>query len=137
MAGFPSAGVINGTDFLFYIDATHPIGLSTNCSLQLTTEMRDTSNKDVPGWDASLPGKKKYTLSCDALAAFDNTYNLDYLLDLQINKTLISWTMKTSNTANHSYSGTAWITSVQANMPHEGNVTFTISMQGTSSLTHG
>ncbi len=136
MAGSKTPGVINGTDFLLYIDATHPIGLSTNCSLQLTTEMRDTSNKDVPGWDASLPGKKKYTISCDALAAFDNTYNFDYLVDIQINKTLVNWTMKTSTSANTSFSGTAWITSVQMNMPHEGNVTFSISFQGTGTLTH-
>jgi TP901-1 family phage major tail protein len=135
MAGPKTAGVINGTDFLLYIDATHPIGLSTNCSLQLTTEMRDTSNKDVPGWDSSLPGKKKYTLSCDALMAFDLSYNLIYLTGIQINRTLVNWSCKTSNTSNEAFSGTAWITSIQANMPHEGNVTFSISFQGTGTLT--
>ena len=130
-----SPGVINGSDFLLYIDASHPIGLSTSGSVALTSDMRDISNKDTVGWAAYLPGIKKWTASCEALTAFDKTYNYFYLMNLQIQKTLISFSLKTSNADNEVISGTVYINSIQLNAPNEQNTTFSISFQGTGQLT--
>ena len=128
-------GVLNGTDLLVYIDSTHPIGLSTDCSITINRATRDTSNKDSGGWKTVLPGQREWTVSCNALVAFDNTYNLTYLTALMIAGTVINLKFQTGNTAGDpSFSGTALITSVNASAANQSNTTFSISFQGSGPL---
>ena len=133
--GAKTPGVINGTDFLVYIDATHPIGLSTDCSITINRATRDTSNKDSGGWKTVLPGQREWTISCNALMAFDKTYNLTYLNALMIAGTVINIRFQTGNTAGDSYfTGTAYITSVNLSAANQSNATFSISFQGSGAL---
>jgi len=131
----PTAGVINGTDLLVYIDATHPIGYSTTCSLALNADMRDVSNKDSAGWKAVLPGQKNWTVSCEALVVMaTGSYNLKYMMDCIVNKTAISLLFKTANTGDVIFSGNAYVTSCNISAANEANTTMSISFQGTGAL---
>jgi TP901-1 family phage major tail protein len=131
----PTTGVINGTDLLVYIDATHTIGYSTTCSLALNADMRDTSNKDSAGWKAVLPGMKNWTVSCDALVIMTkSTYNLSYMMGLIVNKTLVNLQFATANAGDVIFAGTAYVTSCNLSAANEANATMSISFQGTGAL---
>ena len=136
MPGARTTGVINGTSLLVYIDATHPIGYSTNASLALNADMRDISNKDSAGWKAVLPGQKNWTINCEALVIFTESYNLAYIMNLIIAKITVSIKIATSNIAGDYYfSGSAYVTSCNMNAGNEANATFTVNFQGTGALT--
>jgi predicted secreted protein len=136
MPGSPTAGVVNGTDLLVYIDSTHPIGYSTTCSLALNCDMRDVSNKDSAGWKAVLPGMKNWTVSCEALVIMTgSTYNLKYMMDCIVNKTAISLKFATINGSDVVFSGSSYVTSCNVSAANEANTTLSISFQGTGALT--
>lgn len=136
MAAAKTVGVINGTMLLVYIDSTHPIALSTTCSLVLNSDMRDISNKDAAGWKKVLPGMKNWTVSCEGLVAYDTSYNYQYLLAAQLAGTAFSLSFKSTNTAGDYYfSGSAYITTVNLTAQNEANATFSVSFQGSGALT--
>lgn len=135
MAAARTVGVINGTMLLIY-SGNNPIALSTTCGLVLNTDMRDTSNKDTSGWKTVLPGMKNWTITCEGLIAYDTSYNYVYLMGLQIAKTSLSVSFKSTNTSGDYYwSGTAYITSINATGQNEGNATFSVTLQGSGALT--
>ena len=131
-----TTNVINGTDLLLYIDATNVIGHSTTCSLTLNADMRDVSNKDSVGWKAVLPGMKNWTCQAEGLTVFADTYNMKYLMSLIINKTVVAIKFTTLNTTgDYSWTGNAYVTSVNVSASNEANSTFSVSFQGTGALT--
>lgn len=131
-----TTNVINGTDLLLFIDATHVIGHSTTCSMTLSADMRDVSNKDSAGWKAVLPGQKNWTAQAEGLTVFSDTYNLKYMMDLIVNKTPVSLKLTTPNpTGDYTWAGSAYVTSVNMNGANEANSTFSVSFQGTAALT--
>lgn len=73
-----------GQFFLFLNDM--PLAFCSDCSLELTTEEIDVSNKMCAGnWGVSLPGKKGFTLSAESLITrLDGAMSFDTLLDKQI-----------------------------------------------------
>lgn len=60
-----STDLVRGELQLFIGDT--PIAFSSSCSLDISVEEIDISNKMCGSWAASLPGKKSFTLSCEAL----------------------------------------------------------------------
>jgi predicted secreted protein len=119
-------GVYNGT---------YLIALATSCSLSLNTDMRDISNKDSAGWGAFLPGQKKWTITVDCLVNYSTNYNWAYLFGLWFNSTALTLKWQTTNAADYYYTGTAYITSIQKNAPMNGNVSFSVTFQGTGAIT--
>ena len=136
MAASRTSGVINGTDLAVY-NSTNLIGASTTCSLQMSADMRDTSNKDTAGWKKVLPGQKSWTVSTEGLVAHSVSNNFAYLFGLWSAKTALTLNFRSvSNYAGDYYwSGTAYITSLSLNAGNEQNVTFSVSFQGDGVLT--
>lgn len=136
MAAARSTGVISGTDLGVYLSSTL-IGASTSCSISLSRDMRDTSNKDSAGWKKVLPAMKSWTVSCEGLFIPGGTGNYYSLYTSWAAGTAltISWKV-TSNTAGDiTYSGTAYITSLAKSGPNEANVTYSVSFQGDGAIT--
>ena len=73
-----------GQFFLFLND--QPLAFCSDCSLEMTTEEVDVSNKMCAGnWNVSLPGKKGFTVSAESLITLmDGTMSYDTLLEKQI-----------------------------------------------------
>lgn len=136
MAASRTSGVLNGTDLALY-NNTYLIGTSTTCSLSVSADMRDTSNKDSAGWKAVLVGQKSWTVSVEGLVAHSVSYNYAYLFGLWTNKTAVSVVLKSvSNAAGDYYwSGSGYITSLSMNAANEQNITYSLSIQGTGALT--
>ncbi|MFV0587377.1 phage tail tube protein [Bacteroides reticulotermitis] len=52
---------------LMIFSADDPIAFAKNATVEVTTEEIDISNKMMGDWSGSLPGKKSYTASSEAL----------------------------------------------------------------------
>jgi predicted secreted protein len=127
--------VINGTDLGVYTGTVTPtiIGLATSCTLTLNTDMRDTSNKGSAGFKAVLPGQKNWTISTEGLYNPSTTNSFITLYSAWLAGTALTLTWKNS-TQDYYWSGTAYITSLSQNAPLEGNVTWSVSFQGTGAI---
>lgn len=128
-----TAGILNGTDLLVY-DGTHAILHATDCSVQLSQSSRDASTKASAGWKASLPGQRSWTMTNNGLVALDVSYNLAYLFNLIVSRTLVTIYMKTANAADYYLGGTAYLTSAQLTAPNNNNATYSASFEGTGPL---
>lgn len=128
--------IINGTDLGVYTGSGSPvlIGLATNCSITLNRDMRDVSNKDSAGWKALLTGQKNWQVSTEGLYNPSSTNGMIAMYNAWYAGTLLTLTMKNS-TQDWYWSGTAYITSLQINAPNEGNVTYSVTFQGTGAIT--
>lgn len=117
--------IVRGQLFLFIGEL--PIAFASSCSLEITTEEIDVSNKMMGDWAASLPGKKSYTVSSESLLThLEGAVSFDTLLEKQIAGETLSFvfgeasvTEKTNtggkftlDAAKQNYKGTVMITSL-------------------------
>lgn len=127
--------ILNGRDLGVYIESSPQlIGLATTCTLSLATDMRDVSNKSSVGYKAVLPGQKSWTVSTEGLYNPSTGYSYIALYNAWTAGTELTLTLKNS-TQDYYWSGKAYITSLSQNAPNEGNVTWSVSFQGTGALT--
>ena len=128
--------VLNGTDLGIYTGTGTPvlIGLATTCSITLNRDMRDVSNKDSAGWKALLTGQKNWQASTEMLYNPSSTNGFIALFNAWFNGTLLTLTIKNSS-QDYYWVGTAYVTSVSLNAPNEGNVTASVTLQGTGAFT--
>lgn len=72
-------------DFFVFCDGL-PLAFCTDATLELTTEEVDVSNKMCAGnWNVSLPGKKSYSVTAEALITMlDGAMSFSTLLKKQI-----------------------------------------------------
>ena len=129
-----TVGILNGIDILVY-NGTNAFAHATDCSLQVSMALRDASTKSSVGWKANLPGQRSWQISTNGLIAMDVQYNFANLVNLAINQTKLTIYFKTSNSSDYSFSGYAYLTSVQASAPNNANATYSASFEGTDALT--
>lgn len=70
--------LILGDELFLYVkagtgDTYSPIAYSTSCSLNLSQDAIDTSNKMAGVWASALPGKLQWTVSTESLMSYDET----------------------------------------------------------------
>ena len=129
------ATVINGTNFLVYINGEAIAGCKT-CKITFSHDARDTFTKDDSGWGTIAEGKRSWEISCDGLVAFDaSTYTLDELTNLMINRTKIHLKFMTATSGDHYWHGYGYIKSVDVDSPNEESVSYSASFGGTAVLT--
>ena len=128
--------VLNGTDLGVYTGVSPVlIALATTCTLNVNRDMRDTSNKDSAGWKQVLTGQRSWTVTAECLYNPSSTNGWGATLYAAWKDgTLLTLTIK-NGTQDYYWSGTAYITSMSMNAPNEGNVTYSVSFQGTGALT--
>lgn len=130
---------ISGTDLGVYTGSGTKtlLGLATNCSITFNRDMRDVSNKDSAGWKAMLTGQKNWQISCEGLYNPSSTNGYIALYNAWLAGTLLTLTFGASiNSSPQDYYwvGTAYITSLQQQAPNEGNVTWSVTFQGTGAI---
>ena len=127
--------IINGTDLGVYLGSSPTlIALATSCTLNLNRDMRDTSNKGSSGYKAVLPGQMSWTISVEGLYNPSTSNSYVTLYDAWVAGTLL--TLRWYNSSqDYYYSGTGYITSLSQNAPLEGNVTWSVTFQGTGAIT--
>lgn len=134
-----TSGVLNGTDFRLYLSGT-VIGRSTNCSMELTAEIRTILDKDSPGagWQEGKRGTKSATLSTTGFVAMDtaNTKVSD-IFTLFDNGTVSVCRFTTDETGDTYWEASVLVNSISLGAPVEDNVTYDISFSVTGAVTQG
>ena len=127
--------ISNGTDMLLSV-GTDVLGASSSCSIEFTTETRDTSNKDTGDWASSEYGSKSWSMSSENFADFGGTFGYNEIFDLMDNKTKVTVKCVLTEGANtFTLSGLAIITSLPLSAPKGDNMSYSVSFQGTGALT--
>lgn len=131
------ANFLNGSDLLVYLGSgtTVPIAYSRNCSVSLSVNLADTTTKSNNGWSESLPTTKSWSIDADGLGVWGENIKefvaaFDSRLPLQVTfrpATIISGSTQT-------YSGTAYIESLDIEAPMEDGVSYKLSLKGSGKL---
>lgn len=129
-----TTGKINGTKLLVYVGST-AITHATKHTLELNMDTRDATTKDSAGWTETLEGKRNWTISGEAMFAFDATYGHDELTALIINRTSVTLKFSTEVSGDTYFTGTGWLKSCSADASNEETTTYSFSFEGTGALT--
>ena len=134
-----NSNVIMGSDLMVFI-GTKTIGFATSCSLELSGDATDISNKDFGnGWSSSKITNRSWTVSEDLFDAYVNGTELtikwqpttNYNAAERVNdKPQAGWTG-----AGVSYSGKATVTSLSASADNGSAGTFSVTFTGIGAIT--
>ena len=137
-----TTGIFNGTDLVLKVDTSGGgspslLGASTSCSVAYSLDTFETTNKDSSHTKAYLPAAHGWTIDCEAFYTTDETNAPDNLMSAVTARTQIDveFNQASSETGDYKYTGKAYITSCTLNAPNEDAATYSISLQGTGSLT--
>ena len=121
---------INGTNVILRKSGV-VFAASTSCSLEVSSDQVDVTNKSSGFRKEYVDGFKSFTSSCDGLITLDDYDYFDMLTD-QENNTVISVTFTIDAKV---FSGSCNIESVSVDGPVEGVATYSVSLQGTGDYT--
>lgn len=148
---------IKGSSIMLFVKnngVNKAIAYATNHTLEISSELTNTSNKDQGGgdWSSQEVGQLSWTVSSENFYALDssqNTYN--DLFDLMIAKQPIDvmFASKAETTINDvvntstgywtpavpKYTGKALINTLNLNAPNGDYATFTVNLTGAGALT--
>lgn len=136
---------------MLFDEEGNPLAFATTATLEVTTEEVDISNKMMGGWSGSLPGRKSYTISSEALITYKSgATSYASLLDKQIDDETFSFQFgegKATDADNFggtfnldatkdNFSGEVMITSLSVTS-EQGNIArLTVNLKGIGGLTH-
>lgn len=129
-----STGIFNGTLWKVQMAGTTIAHLTSN-GLSFSHSTRDASTKDSAGWKESLEGQISFGGSAEGFIAEDASYGFADLYTAFIARTAITVTWTTDVSGDEEYSGSAFITSLERTDGLEESSTFSISIEGTGSVT--
>jgi predicted secreted protein len=121
---------INGTNVILRKGGV-VFAASTSCSLEVSADQVDVTNKSSNRKKEYMYGFNGYTISCDGLITLDDYDYFDMLTD-QKNGTVITVTFTVDTKV---ITGTCNIESVSVEGPVEGVATYSVSLQGTGDYT--
>lgn len=145
---------INGSDVFLQISedsgsSYDTIMFLTSANMSLSMDVRDISSKQSAGWKEILEAQKSWSLSGDGFVTYSTVADSDNtgtMVDFVSNRTKIYVKFSigsyvaatgafTGNTGDSEYTGEAYITSIEQSSGTEDNLGFSISFEGTGSLT--
>ena len=139
-----TAGIINSSSIRVFLgttdDAEVVIDHVTECSISVSTDMRDITTKTSGGWRELLPGLKSSSLSLSGLFAEDATNGYNQLVDHQIagDKLYIIFTntgaTAVGNAGDEQFDVIGYITSLEQTAGVEDNVGFSLSVEITGTV---
>lgn len=114
-----------------------PIGYSTSASISVNRETRDVTNKDSGGAAEHLAGLKSFEITTDALQDYTQAEDFQNQLDdLQIGDSVfVRFSERFTGGTDIAYAGNVKVTSVSMEAGVEENATFSVTFQGTETLT--
>lgn len=134
--------VLNGSLISVEI-AGETIDLQTECSISLSAELRDISNKSSGGFKTSLVGMKSGSINFSALhdetesASGANMQTLFTAWTNASNTALTAVKFTTGVTGDHEFSAAGFLTSLEMNAGTEDNVTISGTIELDGAITYG
>jgi len=139
-----STGIINASSIRVFLGTTDDsevvVDHVTECSISISTDMRDITTKTSGGWREILPGMKSASLSLSGLFAEDATTNYNQLVDHQIagDKLYVIFTNtgagSSANAGDEQFDVAGYITSLEQTAGTEDNVTFSMTIEITGTV---
>ena len=131
----PSTGIIDGHDMRWFLDGT-AIAKATSCSISITSETRESTNKDSTGsWSTKKYGRKSFTGTCDALYAEGE--QLETLFTALNADTILSAEFTTGVTGDKFWDAEVLVTGIEMNADDNEDVTYSVTFEGTGALVRG
>lgn len=141
-----ATGLLNGTDLLLKVGDTateDPIAYATSCSLEISMDEIDQTNKDSSGWKEILGGTRSWSVSADVLyqneveaSKYTFTDFWDHLGGTnERTKLYVELTVAGSSSGNKYYHGQGYITSLSVNGGTEDQATYSVTITGSGLLT--
>tara|TARA_R100001163_G_scaffold16341_1_gene14772 strand:+ start:7065 stop:7520 length:456 start_codon:yes stop_codon:yes gene_type:complete len=144
-----ATGLVNGTDLLLKVGTTAAneviVAYSTSCSLEISMDEIDQTNKESGGWKSIIGGLRSWSVSAEALyqneaesskKAFKDFWN--HIGDATLGRTAVTVeltvTGATSGDSNVYYAGSAYVTSLSVNGGTEDQATFSLTLTGSGTL---
>lgn len=109
----------------------------TNAELSVTNELREISCKDTGIFQEFLPDTQTWTISGEALVAFDAANGVDEISTAVLGQTSTAVVFQTAVSGDTKWSGNVYFTSFNVTAGNTGNATFSFEGQGTGQLTQG
>lgn len=139
-----TTGIINSSSIRVFLGTTDDsevvIDHVTECSISLTTDMRDITTKTSGGYRAILPGLKSASLSVSGLFAEDATNGYNQLVDHQLagEKLFVIFTNtgagSTANVGDEQFDIAGYISSLEQTAGVEDNVGFSMTIEVTGTV---
>lgn len=129
-----TTGIINGTDLFVSVGGTQ-VTHATSCSVSFSMETRDASTKDSAGYKEVLEGQRSWTIDAEGMTALDATYGFEELFAAWVARTALTVKFSTGDATDQFYQGMAYITSLSADAGVEDTSTFSVSFEGTGTIT--
>lgn len=131
----------NGTDFTVSIAGTpnKKIGRTRDISFSLSASTIDVSSRDSLGWREVIGGQRSWTMSVSGITDYiegANEATTKTLTTTLIARTAINFIMgNTTLTGSQTYAGSGVITSFETSAPYEGEVEWTMEIEGSGPIT--
>jgi len=139
-----TTGILNASSIRFFtgtVDNTHVVVANvTECSISISTDVRDITTKTSGGWKEILPALKSASVNVSGYFAEDATNSFNALVDYQIAGTKVFATFSnvgtgvTPNTGDEEFDIAGYITSMEQTAGFEDNVTWSLTMDLTGAV---
>jgi predicted secreted protein len=139
-----TTGIINSSSIRVFLGTTDDsevvVDHVTECSISMSTDMRDITTKTSGGWRELLPGLKSASLSLSGLFAEDATNGFNQLIDHQFAGDLLyviftnTGSGSTANTGDEQFDVAGYITSLEQTAGVEDNVGFSMTIEVTGTV---
>ena len=139
-----TTGIINSSSIRVFTGTTSGaevvVDNVTECSISMSTDMRDITTKTSGGWRELLPGLKSASLSLSGLFAEDSTNGYNQLVDNQIAGELLYIEFTNTgagvvgNQGDEQFTVSGYITSLEQSAGVEDNVGFSLSVEVTGTV---
>tara|TARA_B110000285_G_scaffold174951_1_gene196188 strand:+ start:185 stop:631 length:447 start_codon:yes stop_codon:yes gene_type:complete len=139
-----TTGIINSSSIRVFTGTTEGaevvVDNVTECSISMSTDMRDITTKTSGGWRELLPGLKSASLSLSGLFAEDATNGYNQLVDNQIAGELLyieftnTGAGAVGNAGDEQFTVSGYITSLEQTAGVEDNVGFSLSVEVTGTV---
>tara|TARA_R100001369_G_C3315031_1_gene167953 strand:- start:651 stop:1094 length:444 start_codon:yes stop_codon:yes gene_type:complete len=140
-----ATGLLNGTDLLLKVGDSNAnevvVAFATSCSLELSADEIDQTNKDSGGWKSIIQGTRSWSVSADAMYQNEAEASKKAFTDFfaKVNtrtKVFVELTISNALGSDNNvyYSGEAFVSSLSVNGGTEDQATFSISLTGSGVL---
>lgn len=132
----PTTGVLNGRLMRLTI-AGEKLIHETECSIDISVEVRDTASKDIPeGWADGETGQKSWSSSISGLFSYDDAISAEARADAEAFFDAVSAGSKvaveflTGVSGDIKFTGSAIVTALNFSFPNNENATYSVTLQG-------
>jgi len=118
------------------LNSYEPIAHSTSASISFNNDLRDVTTKDSAGFQENISGLKSFELSSDALQDINADLDFKEFYDdiNERNEVIIKFAERDSGVR---WEGSGYVSSLSMDAGVEENVTYSVTITGTSSVVKG